>query len=294
VGLRELIRKVLIEFITNIEIYGSGGLSKLSRPYVIWTPGYNARSGGIMVLHNFCHELNLVGQEAYIYTMDNPARNSELNTPYMPEGLENPIVVYPEIAWTNYLNINTVVRWLLNNPGKISGPSSFPPNEILYAFSHMFNAFNLPEERILFLPIIDTNIYKDLRLERDKVLFYIGKGTRSSFIDETNNAIEITRETGFEPQNLVSLLNTAKVLYCYDNITAITELARLCGCPVVMIPNGDFSEEKYREHEMGMEGLGWGKMPESFDSLEFMDKYKNLKRTFYSKLERFIEVTQKG
>jgi len=84
------------------------------------------------------------------------------------------------------------------------------------------------------------------------------------------------------------------VLYCYDNITAMTELARLCGCPVVLVPNGEYTEEKYREHEMGMEGLGWGKIPEPFGSNKFMERYKNLKEVFYDKLNNFIEITQKG
>jgi hypothetical protein len=265
------------------------------RPYVIWSPGWEPRSGGIRVLHHFCHELNKVGQEAYIHIMDGDTTNPELNTPlWNGKSLDSPIAVYPEIAWTNYLGFNTVARWLLNNPGKIGGPTSYPETEILFAFSHLFNDLNLPEERVMFLPIIDTGTYKDTRQVRDKVLFYVGKGRRESFLEETSGATEITNQTGFDPNNLASLLNTAKVLYCYDNITAVTDLARLCGCPVVLIPNGEYTEERYKTHELGMEGLGWGKIPDPFDSSKFMERYKNLKEVFYVKLNNFIEITQKG
>ena len=72
----------------------------------------------------------------------------------------------------------------------------------------------------------------------------------------------------------------------------MTELARLCGCPVVLIPNGEYTEEKYKEHEMGMDGLGWGKMPEPFDSDTFRERYMTLKETFYTKLDNFVRITQ--
>jgi hypothetical protein len=157
----------------------------------------------------------------------------------------------------------------------------------------MFNSFNLPEERIMFLPIIDTKIYKDLGKERDKTLFYVGKGWKSlADWSPTVGATEINNQTGLNPYNLASLLQTAKVLYCYDNITAMTELARLCGCPVVLMPNGEYTEEQYQQHEMGMDGLGWGKVPEPFNSQKFMERYKSLKDLFYVKLDHFIAVTQ--
>jgi len=262
------------------------------RPYVVWTPPYDRRSGGIMVMHRLCHELNERGQEAYI-NVDQV--NTKWNTPYYGKtALENPIVVYPEITHGNPLGYQTVVRYILNNIGKLSGPTAYPPTDILFAFSHMFNDWGAPEERIMFLPVIDTEVYKDTGQHRDKALYYIGKGSRRYFIDETFDAIAIDNQTGADPQNLSHLLQTATVLYCYDNITAMTELARLCGCPVVLVPNGEYSEEKYQEHEMGMEGLGWNKMPEPFDSSKFMERYKALKETFYSKLDTFIEVTQKG
>lgn len=259
------------------------------RPYIIWTPPWDATSGGIMVLYHFCHEMNVRGYEAYINSSI-PA--PYLYTPFYNRNLENPIAVYPEIIRDNPLGCNTVARWLLNNAGKLlRQDASFFPTGELFAFSHMFNDQNLPEERIMFLPIIGTDIYRDTKQPRDKVLFYVGKGWGTPR-EEIPGAIEIYKETGFNPQALAYLLQTGKVLYCYDNITAMTELARLCGCPVVLIPNGEYTEEKYKEHEMGMDGLGWGKMPEPFDSDTFRERYMTLKETFYTKLDNFVRITQ--
>ena len=287
----------------------------MSRPYIIGTPAYDPQSGGCMVIHRFCHELNEHGQEAYV---SNKTTNPAWNTPYYAAAREsdrvhdgqvtalNPsysewrdgfdvISVYPEITFGNPLGTRTVVRYLLNNAGKLSGPKQFESSDILFAFSRMFNDFNLPEERILFLPVIDVDFFKDAGLNRNKIAYYVGKGWRNDItisIREVGAEVEITKETTTNQLNLRDILQTSKVLYCYDNITGMTELARLCGCPVVIMPNGEYTKEQYNNHEFGWNGLGWGKLPEDFDSAKFRETYLQVKEQFYDKLDRFIEITQ--
>jgi O-antigen biosynthesis protein len=259
----------------------------MNRPYLVAAPPFDPSNGGAMVLHKFAQALEEAGQDVYLIESNNPSY-TYTNVPK----LENSIGVYPEITWGNPLNTKTVIRWILNTPGKIRGPLEYPETDILFSFSELFNVFNLPKDRILFFPILDTELFKDEKQPRTEVTFYVGKGWRSSFLSETAQAKEISK---YENQTgLKDILNKSKIMYCYDNITAMTEIARLCGSPVIIIPNGEFTKEQYNNHEFGWNGLGWGEMPESFDSKKFRETYLEVRETFYKKLDGFIELTQKA
>jgi len=279
------------------------------RPYIVKAPAYDSNSGGCMVIHRLCHELNMRGQEAYVaHRLINP----DWKTPYYGDNRSGQVFeewkterdlisIHPEISFGNIFNTRTVVRYLLNNAGKLSGPKEFDASDILFAFSHMFNDFNLPEERIMFLPILDTDVFQDGHLDRNLITFYNGKGWRGIENDFISNLseeekklpiVEIVRETSKDPHNLSNILQRSKTLYCYDNITAMTEISRLCGAPVIIVPNGEYTKEQYDKHELGWNGLGWGETPRHFDSAKFREDYLQLKETFYEKLDYFIEVTQ--
>lgn len=283
----------------------------MSRPYVVGTPPYEPLSGGCRVIHKLVHELNVRGQTAFA---GGTATNPEWDTPYFGvnkkynipydiwKSSEDAIAVYPEITFGNPFETRTVVRYLLNNAGKLSGPKHFDSSDILFAFSHMFNEFNLPEERIMFMPVIDTAIFNDPGYERNSIVFYVGKGWRQgneSFVQDSVRTLgsplpiyEISKETARDQAHLASILQRAEVFYTYDNITAMTEIARLCGARTVIIPNGEYTKEQYSQHELGWYGLGWGEIPAPFDSQVFKQKYDNLREVFYQKLDGFIEVTQ--
>lgn len=282
------------------------------RPYLVGVPAYDPRSGGCKVIHRLAHELNARGQEAYVtHKKTNPKWNTPhysvaRNSDRLHDGLigefeptyqewrdtRDAISVYPEITFGNPMGTRTVARYLLNNAGKISGPRNYESSDLIFPFSRMFNDFNLPELRIMFLPVLNTNIFKDEHRERTHVSFYQGKTYQKSHYEETKNAIQIHRETSDNQYELSAILQTSTVLYCFDNITGMTEIARLCGCPVVIIPNGEYTKEQYDKHEMGWDGLGWGEIPPPFDSAKFMERYKELYQIFLQKLDNFIEITQ--
>lgn len=258
------------------------------RPYLVAAPFFDKTNGGAMVLHKFAEALREKGQEVHLVQSNDPSYNYP-DAPRLPDS----IGVYPEITWGNPMNTKTVVRWVLNTPGKLRGPTEYPSTDLIFPFSELFNSMNLPNERVLFFPILDTDLFRDEGKERDKVAYYVGKGWRFSFYEETSqDSIEISRNHTLDQTVLKDLLNTCKVMYSYDNITAMTEIARLCGCPAVIVPNGEFTKEQYDKHEFGWNGLGWGKNPNYFNSAEFRQTYLSVREDFYKRLDYFIEVTQ--
>lgn len=261
------------------------------KPVVVWTPpqGFANESGGIKVLHAFCNELNKAGQQAYI-TSGNP--NPNWNTPTWQGGTNDFIAVYPEIIQDNPLNANKVVRYILYKQQR-----DIPEGETFISFMNMFNIWELPDDHILYLPVIETDIFTDTHQSRSGTAYYLGKGANSLRISETNNSFEITKAFTLNKEQLKDKLNSIELLYTYDNMTAINEIARLCNCPVVIIPDGSFTKKEYTKHELGLEGLGYGIeetewAKSTINSEAFHKKYQDLIYQFRIKLLQFIKYIQ--
>jgi O-antigen biosynthesis protein len=265
-----------------------------TKKYRIFAPYYNRDSGGVVVMHRLCHELNQrSGIEAYLNT---PDINPEWNTPLWNFDTNEFIAIYPEIVDGNPFNAKQIVRYVLNNAGKLGGPRSYDPEVIIFAFSELFNDFNLPPEHIMWLPVLNTDIFQDQHLPRSGIIYYDGKAAVKSF-PELATAKKITRETTHNQQQLAEIFNHAELFYSFDNITGMTDIARLCGCPTIIIPNGEYTKERYLKHETGWEGLGWGveetQLAQStMNSQVVRERYLKLFDTFQDRLTYFIERTQ--
>lgn len=250
-----------------------------SKPYSIRSPAFDLCSGGIRVMYGLYGALLAKGQVAFL--------NAQYDDPDF-------IAIYPEIYQGNDTGAKSVVRYLLAPPGEMShngypGPVSFPATDKIYSFSKMI--YDTDDNHTLFLPILNTNLFKDQGRPRKKMCFYTGKKQNLGLHPE--GAIEVTRQFAGDQNALADLLNECCVMYCYDHRTAMTEIARLCGCRVVVIPSV-LSKEQFELYEPGMNGISWGLEEEKLlDTVEFRRHYLEMKDLFWKKLDWFIEDTQK-
>jgi hypothetical protein len=98
--------------------------------FLIWVPEYRHTSCGISVLHRLCHLLNENGYKAFVNTS---VTNPEWNTPTKTFASDDTVVIYPEIVHGNPFGAKRIIRWVLNDPGKIGGPLQYGPEEyVLY------------------------------------------------------------------------------------------------------------------------------------------------------------------
>lgn len=249
----------------------------MSKPYCIVSPDYDYTSGGIKVMWGLYGHLLAKGVEVYMNRR--PAKHT--------------IAIYPEITQGNPANGETVVRYILNKPGVmssngVSGPTEFETTDNLYYFSRLFGDTN--GNHYMFLPVIDLHTFYDQRKKRDKRAVFVGKGQDLGL--HKPGAIIINRELAQDQQELANLLNECEVLYCYDPVTAMTEVARLCGCRVVIYPS-TYTLSEFGKYEPGLNGISWG--TDQGIKLEtglFRFDYMNLKKEFDLKLDLFIEDTQ--
>jgi len=256
------------------------------KPYSILTPRFDPVSGGIRVMYGLYGWLLTKGQIAYL--------NARMDIPF--------IGIYPEIYHGNEAQANTVVRYILNKPGVMAtggvpGPITFPPTGILYGFTKLYDTFNLDDEHLMFLPIIDTHLFKDQKRKRTKRCVFVGKGTDLD-IPETKGLKRIDREMSLDQAGLADFLNKCEVMYSYENPSAMLEIARLCGCRVIFLPEGAMTtytkKELVEKYEPGMNGVSFG-LEENvkLETEAFREHYMGLKDIFSKKLDRFISETQK-
>lgn len=254
----------------------------MRKPYLIRTPEWSTTSGGIRVMYGLYGWLLAKGEEAHL--------NVKTNQPS--------IGIYPEIYHGNDMESETVVRYILQTVGVMgtstqsgvfqSGPTQFDKNDKIYVFSRIYDTFGVDDDHILFLPILNTKTFYDQGKKRTKTCYLVGKGQNQ--YKHPKDSFEITREFAKDQQALADMLNKCHTFYCYDRLSAMMDIARLCGCKVQYY--GDFSITDLKKYETGMNGLGYTDEKVQLNTNAFREHYEEMIETFSKRLDKFIEVTQ--
>ena len=239
--------------------------------YVIVAPNFVSNSAGIYCLYKLCQDLRKKGFPTAIYgsrhtpnTLDAPLI-SELHMKQLQEQHNNDMwVIYPETVMGNPLNFKNVARWVLNRPGILGGDEVYHLDEKIFVYSDVYMPYvkNTVQGK-LCMPTFDSTIFyppkqKNIGEERGLACYYVGKSTFKEGYFDTAETFEITR---FNPakQELGKLFRSAKVLYSFDNSTALIYEAIACGCPVQIIPDGTQTWDDYKKLEWGTTGIFWDK-----------------------------------
>lgn len=241
-------------------------------------------SAGQKTMHRICHELNEAGQEAYVYF---EGRNPAWNTPYYSGPFsENWLAIYPEICTNNPIPgipDSNVIRWMLNKPH-----AHYEPVGEWFPFHSLFNTTKIPRERLLYLPTVELDRYYDQHLERTLKTYWTGKEPKTRDLE---GFTEITRALTNDTVALARTLNQSEVMYTFDSVTAMAEIARLCGSRVVFVPTDKVSKREF-DRSIAGEGFGWDEDPPPFDPEVSRQRQIDLKNEFYVQLGNFIRITQ--
>jgi hypothetical protein len=262
------------------------------KPYVIWTPGYVTYYGGIVVLHRLCHEINRLGGRASLF-LASPGVNPRWDTPIWDgHSFGDSIVVYPEIVKDNPLKATKIVRWLL-------AKGEVPGDGYTISFSRAIST----EHDVFHLNVLDETIWHpnsegpSRRLGRIYEPVWLGKAEYwgSKIRDEDFGKTLITRQWPSSQFGLADLFRRSRLLVSYDTLSSVNTEAAMCGCPVLIIPNGPYSREEIARGEMGMDGIAWGEeeLPRAIATLpDVMVSYQKVASGRSKAVADFIERTQ--
>lgn len=236
------------------------------RPYVIWSPPWDHKVGGIRALYALRDGLLDRGLDARLS-----------GEPFNPES----IAVYPEIVQDNPFRVERIVRWRLNK--------AQVPNDGL-VFDWMPSGDGAP---LLTFDISDHDLLARREGPRSGTALVVRKGTvKPSLVPP--GAIEITRDWPAERQATIDILATVDHLVSFDEFTQLNEEACLLGTPVVIYPSGRWSRAEIEAIGV-MPGTCWDVADLEYAQEATRDAWPwHLERiaTYPALLDRFIEETQ--
>ena len=272
------------------------------RPYYIFGFNYRRSSAGIRVMHMLCDALIRSGHEAYIAA---EVFSPDLMTPKLTDAViaqhravgVNPIAVYPEVVDGNPLNCGVVVRYLLNKPGFIAGNGEYGENDLFFAYKHDFMLADMPRENHLFLPAIDSNIFRPstdpTRRVPGRICYYLGH-KRHAQIDPhllPADAIEITLDYPDSWQGLADIFQQCEYLYLGE-ASGLGYEAALCGCVPVLVSER-WSSIQPDSGSFVAFGMDPGEIARVRDLLPGVrDMLEQQRAAFWPELDRFIRATQ--
>jgi hypothetical protein len=190
------------------------------KPYYIFAPERRHNSGGNRVLYKFIAELDKRGHKVFLSAQTGRPKRGEM------------IVVMPDI-YNNDGSLGKIVRWIMY---PMSGSRVPRDNEMIFYFNKEIDYKNRGVNR-LCLDAIELELFNNKEtFDRTIECFYVGKGNNVPRVPATTRLTEITKNFPATRADVAELLKKSRMLYSYDNCSSINDEARLCGCPVCLIP----------------------------------------------------------
>ena len=266
----------------------------LKKRFLIFSPPYNQKHGGTVVLHKLCSLLNDLGYEAYLLRLfDNyPINrkniflpltsvfqdikkkwfshyklNPNLNTRVLqklPQTFDSEwVVVYPEVVFGNPLEAKNVVRWMLYTPGFHTNYYYFGKDEYHIDYNHYTDDFIFPSAfksniklYVLHFPFDCFNLSSSLPSDqRSGTAYCMRKGRDKKIMHDLNNSVLIDE---MPPSQVASILKRVKTFVSYDLYTAFSSFAVLCGAESVVVPDENLSKEQWYSDERDRYGVAYG------------------------------------
>lgn len=263
--------------------------------YYIYAPSYVENRGGGVVLHRLCHLINQVeGCEAYLVpfvperlSITSPSlfmkdftfafkqiikggfvksrfkKNPFWDTPVKLrseiDDIDEAVVVYPEVTHGNPLNAKNVVRWFLHQPGFFTNTVCIGVNELHFKFNsairdfiHCLSVLSTKELKVIYYPLELYNM--DGATNDGGCCHLVRKGKdKKKCHPEGSIAID-----GLSHQQIAEIFKKSKRFICYDDYTAYSIFAVLCGCESIVVPGEEVTKEQWYPKPEDRYGLAYG------------------------------------
>lgn len=268
----------------------------MSKKFLIVTPEYNENGGGTIALHKLCHLLNNIGHEAYLHphtvcrvsgpggrirniwsglTDDiellkfrfgrsfktNPAFNTPILRHFDKKRTDEWIVVYADVITGNPFRAKNIVRWFLHQPGYFSKIVCYGRGELYYKYSSNIKDFFIDgsktSQNLLEIWHYLTEYYntKDVAYQREGVAYCVRKGRNKPRGDLPEDAINID---GLSHQQISDIFKKIQTFISYDDYTAYSKFALMCGCDSVVIPSQGITEDTWYPDISDRYGIAYG------------------------------------
>ncbi len=291
------------------------------KKYLIFASSYDENVGGTIVLHKLCSLLNELGYEAYLHPSfptyevnknnyvgfiggvvkrflrhnpvpfkTNPAFKTSIYKAKINELSSDFVVVYPEVTFGNPLNAQNVVRWLLHYPGFITNKIYYGKGELYFDFNSFPKNFYFKGSEVSKKPLLITSFpFETYNLDgalafhdREGTAYCLRKGKHQKIIHNLSGSILID---GKSHQEVASIFKRVKTFISYDNQTAYSGFAALCGADSVVILDKGITKEQLGLAVENCYGVAYG-----FEEVELARKSKGKLLEYLVKREAASKV----
>ena len=252
--------------------------------FIIYAPSYDSSSGGTIVLHKLCDELNRENIDCKIYPLQfykiqrNPLKilksfirtiilrtlripfktNNSFESPVANDyDKEKTIVVYPEIVKNNPLDAKHIVRWLLFKDKWFSDHPEKYQGDLFFFYQEAFrpNSKKVHCAGELQITHLQTEIYFDRgNKERQGACHAIRKGEISGKIPPPKSVLI----DNLSHEEIASVFNNCEVFISYDPYTLYSQYAAICGCISIVDPIENLTKEQWQPVEELRYGVAYG------------------------------------
>ena len=256
--------------------------------FFIYARSYNPNSGGTLVLHRLCHLINeMPGCQAWLvkatplstdrvtlkkiaaevkwhlHSKKQFRTHPQWNTPVWQGGAlpDDAVAIYPEVTNGNPLKAKRVVRWFLHQPGYHTGLIDYRPGELWFKFNSAIDDFaregsvlSAQELKVIYYPI---DIYQPAQEPAARTLdccHLVRKGTDKAPVHPADS-LQIDN---LSHEEIAQVFRRAKRFICYDDYTAYSIFAILCGCESVVVPGEGRSLHDWYPQEKDRYGIAYG------------------------------------
>lgn len=196
-------------------------------------------SGGSIALHKLADNLIGLGHRAWLLAeRKNLKWQGELlkpdrkNPQALPQEIPDPVTVYPEVVCGNPFQAPRVVRWILNTPGVCGGDGVFGDRDLIMLWAKEYSVDSKYRVAGELTAQRDWAHFRDLGGPRRGSCYLVRKGVDRKLHPRDALCIDRYGYLGGDDY-LLKVFNERNVFYCYDDHTALIDIARLCGCVVL-------------------------------------------------------------
>lgn len=261
----------------------------------IYTPQYNENSGGTIVLHYLCHLINDIGFDSRLILMGfdhGNLTNSKWNTPlaYKDDVIHDDIVIYPEIVAGNPLNAKNVFRWILYTPGVHTGIIDYNESDTLIVYRDVFinrdiQNYNMAKTT-LFISYFMDDIYKQTNFGIRSGSCYMIRKYKGETNAHDSDSICLD---GYDHIEIAKIFNEKKYFISYDQQTAYSWYAAMCGCIPIIIPSNNLSKKEWAKSSRYGEAYGFDDIQYALDTRDMlMQKINESKKISNENVKNFI------
>ena len=218
---------------------------------IIYTPPFDIKCGGIVVLHYLAQLINELHHPKFyakLFMHNNLKYDNVFCNKFatMDDINDNTIVIYPEIVTGNPLGAKNVVRWILLELGiemPIDHYKNWSSTDLVYHWETISS--NDPDFKQLTCPFFN-NIFKRTQTNKTETCYLIKKGPliHKNGINYMHHSDSINIET-FSLAEIADVFNKCKYFYAYDPNTAYILYAAVCGCIPIIHEIEGITEEEY-------------------------------------------------